>query len=194
MRWILVAGDWNHYLGAEVTPPSHDAIDENAINSGIMRFVRVMTSITILTSATDDNQETSRFGGHRQAAQKSDHLTMMFGTSIAVHGRNLLYRSVSRRWFSSRPFRILGVQQIAIGAEDRAGLTHLWQDVFGLSATSSHRIEKENVEEDIIKLGPSPYEVEVDLMTPIDPDASPKVSNCKQHPIMRSNYRKIFFA
>jgi hypothetical protein len=42
----------------------------------------------------------------------------------------------------------------------------LWQDIFGLEKHSSHRIENENVEEDIIKLGPAPYEVEIDLMRP----------------------------
>jgi lactoylglutathione lyase len=46
----------------------------------------------------------------------------------------------------------------------------LWQDIFGLEKHSSHRIESENVEEDIIKLGPAPYEVEIDLMRPIDPE------------------------
>lgn len=37
------------------------------------------------------------------------------------------------------------------------------------------KIESENVEEDILQLGPEPYSVEVDLMTPIDPEKSPKV-------------------
>jgi lactoylglutathione lyase len=76
---------------------------------------------------------------------------------------------------TERPFRILGVQQIAIGSLEREPLRHLWKDIFGLVATSSHRLEKENVEEDILKLGIAPYEVEIDLMTPIDPDQSPKV-------------------
>ncbi|KAL7566938.1 hypothetical protein ACA910_017245 [Epithemia clementina (nom. ined.)] len=76
---------------------------------------------------------------------------------------------------SSRPFRILGVQQVAVGSEDRSALTRLWCDIFGLSASSTHRIEKENVEEDILQLGPSPFKVELDLMTPIDPEKSPKV-------------------
>jgi hypothetical protein len=37
-------------------------------------------------------------------------------------------------------------------------------------------MEKENVVEDVVKLGPSPFEVEMDLMTPINKDRSPKVS------------------
>ena len=33
----------------------------------------------------------------------------------------------------------------------------------------------QNVSTDILRLGPEPYSVEVDLMRPIDPEASPKV-------------------
>lgn len=87
-----------------------------------------------------------------------------------------------RRFFTTtkatttRPFRILGVQQIAIGSETREPLACLWGDIFGLKKHgASKTIEKENVQEDIIKLGPAPYEVEIDLMTPIDPEKSPKV-------------------
>lgn len=36
-------------------------------------------------------------------------------------------------------------------------------------------LEKENVDEDILKVGQAPYEVEVDLMTPLNPDVPPKV-------------------
>jgi lactoylglutathione lyase len=94
--------------------------------------------------------------------------------SFAVVRRSLVCRSLAAKAVE-RPFRILGVQQIAIGSEKSEPLTKLWRDIFGLEKHSSHRIESENVEEDIIKLGPAPYEVEIDLMRPIDPDASPKV-------------------
>ena len=76
---------------------------------------------------------------------------------------------------AAKPFRILGVQQIAIGSVEKGPLKSLWQDIFGFKPHASKRLEKENVEEDILKIGPFPYEVEVDLMTPIDPDGSPKV-------------------
>ena len=76
---------------------------------------------------------------------------------------------------SARPFKILGVQQIAIGCETRKPLADLWQGIFGLDPVGSHRLEGENVEEDILALGPAPFQVEVDLMTPIDPEKSPKV-------------------
>ena len=76
---------------------------------------------------------------------------------------------------NNRPFRILGLQQVAIGNEERGPLDKLWKDIFGLEPVVTKQLEKENVIEDIIQLGPSPYQVEIDLMVPIDKDKSPKV-------------------
>ena len=92
--------------------------------------------------------------------------------------RDLMIRgNIRHRCFSTkaqvRPFTILGVQQVAIGCETRDPLRHLWQDVFGIEPSSSHTLQAENVQEDILELGG----VEIDLMTPIDPEKSPKVSN-----------------
>lgn len=69
------------------------------------------------------------------------------------------------------------MQQIAIGCAERDPLRHLWMDVLGLQAVETDvRIERENVVEDILKTGLDPTTaVEIDLMTPIDPDKSPKV-------------------
>ena len=64
----------------------------------------------------------------------------------------------------------MGVQQVAIGCADRDPLDILWKGIFGLEPSATKRIESENVEEDILKIGMKPYEVEIDLMTPIDPD------------------------
>jgi lactoylglutathione lyase len=75
----------------------------------------------------------------------------------------------------SRPFRILGVQQIAIGGPDKQALRALWVDMFGLEAVGTYRSERENVDEDILALGAGPARVEVDLMQPIDPAGKPKV-------------------
>jgi lactoylglutathione lyase len=74
-----------------------------------------------------------------------------------------------------RPFRVLGIQQVAIGCVDKGPLDALWKGIFGMEASATKKIESENVEEDIVKLGKSPFEVEIDLMTPIDPERSPKV-------------------
>jgi len=74
-----------------------------------------------------------------------------------------------------RPFRILGIQQIALGAEDKATLATLWVDLFGLTKIGSFESSTENVREDILRLGNGSSAVEVDLMEPIDIDARPRV-------------------
>ena len=76
---------------------------------------------------------------------------------------------------SDRPFRVLGVQQIAVGGRDKAALRRLWVDLLGLSVEGSFRSESENVDEDIAVAGAGPLRVEVDLMQPVDPDARPRV-------------------
>jgi len=75
----------------------------------------------------------------------------------------------------TRPFRVLGVQQIAIGGPDKGKLRELWVDLLGLRSAHSFRSEKENVDEDICVLGQGPLAVEVDLMQPIDPAGRPRV-------------------
>lgn len=74
-----------------------------------------------------------------------------------------------------RPFRILGIQQIAVGSTDKSKLRKLWIDTLGLSLHGNYRSEKENVDEDIATAGKGPFKVEVDLMQPIDADKKPKV-------------------
>jgi len=76
---------------------------------------------------------------------------------------------------SERPFSVLGIQQIAVGATDKAPLRQLWIDMLGLTSTGQFRSESENVDEDIAVAGSGPLRVEVDLMQPIDPDKRPKV-------------------
>ena len=75
----------------------------------------------------------------------------------------------------TRPFRILGIQQVAIGGENKERLRRLWVDLLGLEVTGSFRSERENVDEDICALGSGPLRVEVDLMEPIDPARKPAV-------------------
>jgi lactoylglutathione lyase len=76
---------------------------------------------------------------------------------------------------STRPFKVLGIQQIAVGALDKTELSRFFVDVMGLVKTGNYRSEKENVDEDITRIGRGPLAVEVDLMQPIDPEKSPKV-------------------
>src|SRR5690349_23154814 len=74
-----------------------------------------------------------------------------------------------------RPFRILGLQQIAIGGLDKDRLRKLWVDTLGVPATGTYRSERENVDEDILALGSGAAKVEVDLMQPLDPAKKPAV-------------------
>jgi lactoylglutathione lyase len=76
---------------------------------------------------------------------------------------------------SPRPFRILGLQQIAIGGEDRQRLRRLWVDLLGLPVIGQFISERENVAEYICALGAGPHRVEVDLMQPIDMQGKPAV-------------------
>ncbi len=76
---------------------------------------------------------------------------------------------------ASKPFRILGVQQIAIGGPDKQRLRALWVDVFGLKVKGNFVSERENVDEDICALGSGANEIEFDLMQPVDPDKKPAV-------------------
>jgi lactoylglutathione lyase len=74
-----------------------------------------------------------------------------------------------------RPFKVLGIQQVAIGGPSKAALRTLWVEKFGLEVTGSFRSERENVDEDICAIGSGPFKVEVDLMQPLDADKKPAV-------------------
>ena len=76
---------------------------------------------------------------------------------------------------SNRPFKVLGIQQIAVSGLDKARLRSLWVDTLGLELSGTYQSESENVDEDIAVLGTGPLKVEVDLMQPLDPDAKPRV-------------------
>ena len=76
---------------------------------------------------------------------------------------------------SDRPFRVLGVQQIAIGGLDKRRLHPLWVEMFGLEVAGTYKSDRENVDEDICALGVGPFRVEVDLMQPLDPEKKPAV-------------------
>lgn len=89
------------------------------------------------------------------------------------------FRVFSSRSSSSsvgdKPFRVLGLQQIAIGGINKGPLVSLWTDLFGVERVGNYRSEKENVDEDILRLGSGLSAVEIDLMEPIDVSKSPKV-------------------
>ncbi len=76
---------------------------------------------------------------------------------------------------NERPFKVLGIQQIAVGGPDKNRLRSLWIDALGLSLSGNFQSELENVDEDIAIIGFGPLKVEVDLMQPLDPDKKPSV-------------------
>ena len=78
-----------------------------------------------------------------------------------------------------RPFKILGVQQIAIGGESKERLQNFWIDIMGLEKKGSFRSERENVDEDILQIGTGPGAVELDIMQPVDINKSPRVHEPK---------------
>ena len=78
---------------------------------------------------------------------------------------------------SDRPFKVLGIQQIAVGGLDKNRLRALWVDILGLELSGTYQSVSENVDEDIAVAGSGPLKVEVDLMQPLDPERKPSVQN-----------------
>ena len=76
---------------------------------------------------------------------------------------------------TSRPFSILGLQQVAVGGTDPDALRGLWVDLLGVPREGHYRSERENVDEDILAVGTGTARVEIDLMVPIDPEGRPRV-------------------
>jgi hypothetical protein len=71
--------------------------------------------------------------------------------------RHRLSTIVSRPFSSSsivadkRPFKILGIQQIAVGGLNKSNLEKFWVGTLGIPKVGTFRSEKENVDEDILK-------------------------------------------
>jgi len=78
---------------------------------------------------------------------------------------------------NDRPFKVLGIQQIAVGGLDKNRLRTLWVDNLGLNLAGNFQSESENVDEDIAVIGSGPFQVEVDLMQPLDPERKPQVQS-----------------
>lgn len=74
-----------------------------------------------------------------------------------------------------RPFKILGIQQIAVGGLSKDKLASFWCGILGLTKVHEFQSERENVDEDILQIGEGVHAVEVDIMQPLDPEKKPKV-------------------
>jgi len=91
---------------------------------------------------------------------------------------------LATRQFSTQgpqTFRILGLQQIAIGGLEKEKLSHLWGNLLGVPRIGNYRSESENVDEDIYLLGEGQTGVEVDLMQPIDPNKCRSYRACTRN-------------
>lgn len=78
---------------------------------------------------------------------------------------------------SKRPFSVLGIQQIAVGGQDKQRLRSFWVDLLGLEYRETFVSESENVDEDICVIGAGDFAVEVDLMQPLDVSKKPRVDS-----------------
>ena len=75
---------------------------------------------------------------------------------------------------ADRPFKVLGVEQIAIGGLDLEALRALWIDTLGLEPAGTFRNEIENVDGLIAFAGSGPSKVSMNLLKPIDPERTPR--------------------
>lgn len=78
---------------------------------------------------------------------------------------------------NDRPFKVLGIQQIAVGSPDKTRLRTLWVDALGLNLAGEFQSAAENVDEDIATIGSGLLKVEVDLMQPLDSASKPSVQS-----------------
>ena len=90
-------------------------------------------------------------------------------------GARLRPMTFSTNYRHASTFKVLGIQQIAIGSLDKSILSNFWVDMMGITKVGTYRAEKENVDEDILQLGTGAHAVEIDIMQPINPDIAPKV-------------------
>ena len=86
--------------------------------------------------------------------------------SVGLSVRTALLSQIpqSRALTSGRSFRVLGIQQVAIGGLDKKALSAFWVDTLGVKQVGTYRAEKENVDEDILQLGEGVHAVEIDIM------------------------------
>ena len=68
---------------------------------------------------------------------------------LALSNRRSFQTTAKR---SGDNFRVLGLQQIAVGGLSKEKLASLWVDTLGLDKVGTYKSEKENVDEDILSL------------------------------------------
>ena len=163
--------------GVRATDRAHEEALLAAIESALPELLRPGGALVLKLMEGPEAQAVeqrlrARFAGARSlrpdASRKGTTERYRIGTGF--RGPN-----EEKALMAGRPFRVLGLQQIAVGGPDKLALRRLWIDLLGLTLEGEFRSERENVDEDIAVAGVGPHRVEVDLMQPIDPNGKPKV-------------------
>ena len=76
----------------------------------------------------------------------------MLHRRLVARGRATIGR-LNSSTTSAKPFKVLGLQQVAVGGTDKGKLANLWTNLLGLPRVGTYRAEKENVDEDVLQLG-----------------------------------------
>ena len=77
----------------------------------------------------------------------------------------MFFAKLAHRGFGAKPFQIMGIDHIAIGALDKTGLVEFWTEILGGHVVSENSAPGENTDETVVEFGES----HIDLMSPIDP-------------------------
>ncbi|CAG9332613.1 unnamed protein product [Blepharisma stoltei] len=85
------------------------------------------------------------------------------------------------RTFSTHPFKILGIQQIALGHLDKVVLRKFWCIILGIPRVGSYYSKFDNVNQDILRIGEGENAVELHLMQPVDPRSYPNIQDNAFH-------------
>lgn len=163
--------------------------DLQAIKRGVMELADIVVVNKADLDADAARRAAMQLGAGLRNRGSAVLVSALTGEGIATLWQDIESRAGARRGAAEstgndtarapdaprRPFRVLGIQQIAIGGEDKQRLRRLWVDLLGLTMTGQFTSQKENVDEDICVLGEGPHRVEVDLMQPLDPQARPAV-------------------
>jgi len=92
---------------------------------------------------------------------------------MAAHGAARAFSSSASR--GPDTFKILGIQQVAFGGLSNKPMMNLFHNLLGIDHVGTYKAESENVDEEILSCGKAPFNCEIDLMQPLDPEKRPKV-------------------
>ncbi len=83
---------------------------------------------------------------------------------------------------STRPFKVLGIQQVAMAAEQAAPLVKFWADILELGPSNCTIVfNPENVRTELFDLGKGSAATILSLIEPINPKAKPNIAKKALH-------------